>query len=496
MQQRILEELTTAGWDDSPPLMPRDSPTAIIIHDSDSDPALSPVHTSQSPVHASQSPAHTALSPVHASQSPAHTALSPVHTALSPVHASQSPAHTSQGKGSVNPISQEAQPPYSSNTANVTIAVDSTEISSTTDPVSDDLTCTITEVVPASSIAAVVGNSTSPEATLTGSIQEELEDSYAISIYAEDMDLESSYERKEPKGKGKERARGRRKSHSDSDKEDRSHRRRRRSSTSSSSDEHKSSRRRNREDKSYRKDRGHCRRDEYERRRHRRHREDDYRRNERRRSPLGGYRGDHDYERDTYTSSGSYFERETHCHRTRLYSDDHTSPIRIPSAVTVVSPSKKHDQKSSANSGLGSSRRGESESRHEMSSHGRRHHRRREGLQHHEHPEVKDKHLSEELNELEEQIRESKKQLLKSVLYRERLELLHKKLHGGGLARQPKDIQLEDIKPARITEATPTNDMLTELVFVDQAIKDGKRQVLRIMKRIEEQHVEKDVDSN
>ncbi len=88
------------------------------------------------------------------------------------------------------------------------------------------------------------------------------------------------------------------------------------------------------------------------------------------------------------------------------------------------------------------------------------------------------KALSNELNGLEKQITDNKRDLLKSVLRRERIELLHNNLHPSPPDPLP--------TPSSLRGGASVGDMQSELTSLESAILNGKKHLLRVMKRIEE----------
>ena len=88
------------------------------------------------------------------------------------------------------------------------------------------------------------------------------------------------------------------------------------------------------------------------------------------------------------------------------------------------------------------------------------------------------KALSNELNGLEKQITDNKRDLLKSMLRRERIVLLRNSLHP----RPPDPLPT----PSSLRGGESVGDMQSELHSLESAILDGKKHLLRVMKRIEE----------
>lgn len=172
------------------------------------------------------------------------------------------------------------------------------------------------------------------------------------------------------------------------------------------------------------------------------------------------YQGDHDYER----MSSSYDSSE---HRScgRLYSDE-------------VWNEQQHSQQSSGKSVQHSTRTIS------HSSQGKR-------IVHSDEKKQKSKEtklLALELNEVDRQIQDNKKELLKSMLRKERLELLQKNLHGGESSVADASTMLQ-----RSTDGAgvkTTSEMEKELELLNRAITDGKKQLLRVMKKMEEEQIE------
>jgi len=117
------------------------------------------------------------------------------------------------------------------------------------------------------------------------------------------------------------------------------------------------------------------------------------------------------------------------------------------------------------------------------------------------------KKLAQELNDLDVEIKENKKELLKSLLRRERLELLHRSLGGGQLHSDRGQSAQEHVHIEQMHvetglglsnySSTSTGEMVQELSNLDQAIMDGKKQLLRVLKRMEEEKAEEEsIDSS
>ena len=177
------------------------------------------------------------------------------------------------------------------------------------------------------------------------------------------------------------------------------------------------------------------------------------------------YRGEHDYERIS-----SDYDRE-HRSRGRLYSDD-------------IWSEKLHSQHSSVKSVRHSTASSRSS--------------RRKRTVHSDKEEQKPKAanetklLAQELSEVDRQIQDNKKELLKSMLRKERLELLQKNLHGGESSAVDSSAVLQ--KSANVFAVKTTNEMEKELELLNRAITDGKKQLLRVMKKMEEEQIEMNQD--
>ena len=105
--------------------------------------------------------------------------------------------------------------------------------------------------------------------------------------------------------------------------------------------------------------------------------------------------------------------------------------------------------------------------------------------------------LAQELNEVDGLIQDNKKELLKSMLRKERLELLQKNLHSGGDSTSESEGSLfassVTQKPTDVATTT-TSEMERELELLNRAIVDGKKQLLRVMKKVEEEQIQLDQD--
>ena len=111
--------------------------------------------------------------------------------------------------------------------------------------------------------------------------------------------------------------------------------------------------------------------------------------------------------------------------------------------------------------------------------------------------------LSEELERLDRAILNNKKELLKRVLKHERVELLHRSLHGTRQHHQQGTSIISDgskrgepSSSAAIDDAEDDDAiaMREELEELDRAILEGKRSVLKVMKHLEQSH-SNDVDA-
>ena len=254
--------------------------------------------------------------------------------------------------------------------------------------------------------------------------------------------------------------------------------------------------------------------DSYRRRRRRRRRQYDRREHGGGRSHVHErYFGSHDYERhtDLYHASSSFYQREKERHRSRLYSDDYPQTRGYPGGSR--GRSSDSDGPADRFSSKRRRRRTQASGSHSRSQHfEERRERRRYHSEEREVPrqspqrlksEVRkatyqdpaQKKLAEELSELDAEIKENKKKLLKSLLHRERLELLHRSLHEEQLSSDMGP-STHEIEPVSISPSTPTVEIVRELSYLDRAIIDGKKQLLRVMKKMEEEKAEESMDSN
>lgn len=544
MQQRILEELTTTRWDDSPPILPSNSP--IVVHDSDSEPDV------QSPFHATQSVVHTAtMSGIEPGPSSNHSVVTTSEPCSQPVYIIGTGRFV---RASSSEAAGEIQQPLCDGESVLNEITATTEGAPSTPATEGAPSSPATEGALSTPVSAVKPSSCNVA-------EQRVEDtSYAISVHVEnagELDLSVGSSRSNPirdsstedlragefedRMNEKERVKARRKrsgretrkdhsgsgvrTHPDSDSEHEHSRRRRHHGRSEQHRYGHSSYSRHRL-KSFSSDDScdHLRRERRRRGSEREQRYDDAESSRARRdyqsSHREAYYGDHDYDRftDSFPMSSSYYQRDQHHHRSRLYSDDY--PHHSTDATSHrehVHRDKHHSSSDHSDGEHGSFRRRKYHQRQRSSSSSwekernrlktRRHSRERK---HHRRSKHKRKNaslvgtaqdavvvqLSDELNQLDEQIRDNKKQLLKSLLHRERLELLHKALHSETASGDAPESETREatpqciVEPVRIASHTPTKEMLKELTFLDQAIKDGKRQILRVMKRMEEQEVE------
>ena len=235
------------------------------------------------------------------------------------------------------------------------------------------------------------------------------------------------------------------------------------------------------------------------------------RRHECSRNHQEGCYGNHDYERHTesYHASGSY-QREKEHHRSRLYSDDYppASGHQAGPRASSESGAKHSDSDSSRDrrKRYGSRHRPRRGSRSLEEKRRQRYRSEEREAPHHSsrlksevrkvtEEYVVQKNLAKELNDLDVEIKDNKKELLKSLLRRERLELLHRSLHGEQLHRErgqsaQEQMRIETDQASSNSSSTSTGKMVQELSNLDQAIRDGKIQLLRVMKRMEEEKAE------
>lgn len=179
------------------------------------------------------------------------------------------------------------------------------------------------------------------------------------------------------------------------------------------------------------------------------------------------YRGEHDYERRT-----SNYDRE-HRSRGRLYSDDVWSEEQHSQQVHSSSKSVRHSTHSSQGKMKQRNVHLDEEKQKSKVSN-------------------KTKLLAQELSEVDRQIQDNKKELLKSMLRKERLELLQKNLHGGETTVVDASSVLQ--KPIDVGAVKTTSEMKKEMELLNRAIVDGKKQLLRVMKKMEEEQIEMNQD--
>ena len=216
--------------------------------------------------------------------------------------------------------------------------------------------------------------------------------------------------------------------------------------------------------------------------------------------------GDSDRERHMFGSQSSSREfgsrkeddgsPEPYCkreklHRSRLYSDDivnsqtacenvpsggerkRTADAEVDRPTSSRSASLKKQLRVTVHDGI-SKRRGDSREAEQKLKHSRRD---LEGTT----------KLREELSCVDREITEHKRELLQAMLRCERLKLLHRQLRGEDLPTNCSDDLHNLGQPLVINETTPTSEVVQQLAELDQAITDGKRKVLHVMKKIEEQ---------
>ena len=195
------------------------------------------------------------------------------------------------------------------------------------------------------------------------------------------------------------------------------------------------------------------------------------RRRRRREERDSGYRNSREHSRRRECESPEPYCVRERKHRLRMYSDDY--PTATPSSSSV--------------SQVRSKARAESTSSHTRKEREREEYRSRRRRRHLT-PDTRTVELREELESVNQQIKQHKTELLGAMLRSERLRLLHRNLRGEDL---PSTEVLQRVhglgQLAVIGEATPTTDVVHELAQLDQAIMDGKRQVLKMMRRMEEE---------
>ena len=544
MQRRILEELTTARWDDSPPILPSSSP--IVIHGSDSEQeeygALSPFHDPQPPTHDSQPLLTDNVEPSSSD-------------GMEPQFLQNQIPVTE-----VNDTFSEIQ--LQSHTGSSAAADIACGVSSTTKTIAS-LPSTREQMKPETAMA-------NPGSSLTCNQEHRIPEESFISIHAEnvgELDFSSAstasfkgrssapiksevlkHEQGKAnvdKGKGKGKGRGRSEHtrsedkktsrfHSDDDQsfsesEVRKHSSRHSKRSHHNRHDYRPRQRRHRRSPSYSSDSDHS--FHGSRRKHGSRERRSHTKLKRKRSPPYSVRhhpektyGDHDYERCTNAYSAvdvTYYQRERQLHRSRLYSDDYPRD----GASSRVSREHKSFLADTEPSSPDDCRHQNERRKHQYSSkekkkrddgsrcprdRSRESHRsgNQDGSGREKDEKQAEIQLSQELSELEGQIKDSKKQLLKSFLRRERLEFLHKALKSEKLrinaatdhtAEECSHQSIENICPPSTSGDSTADDMVKELVSLDRAIDDGKKQILRVMRRMEEQQAavaEEDTDSS
>ena len=215
-----------------------------------------------------------------------------------------------------------------------------------------------------------------------------------------------------------------------------------------------------------------------EKERRRRHREKLRRDRSDSRSPrrhiCSHYRGEHDNER---RSSKLSYDTE-HRLRGRLYSDDISSeePSSAPhssSKFTRQYTSSAHSSKRKKNQRIVNLSLSDEEKQNPQTA-----------------ASDDTNSLARELNEVDRQIQNNKKELLKSMLRKERIEFLQKSLHGGESSVSGGVLQ----KSGLATTMKTTGAMEKELELLNRAIVDRKKQLLRVMKKMEEERMEMNED--
>lgn len=271
------------------------------------------------------------------------------------------------------------------------------------------------------------------------------------------------------------------------------HRRRRPSSPSSSEEDRRSSRKRSREKHTRR--RGH---------------------EKQLLSPEKHHCSDYDRERTDRHSRSPSSKRDRQPHRSRLYSDDIPQRPPVHSVVTVVSTEKctesqcgqqLHKLAPGFSRGLDQpeTSRGTESPYHsdpkpralrESKSHPRCKQLKGQtalGTAARTERDSATTQLSQELADLEKEIRDNKQQLLKCLLRQEKLELLQRGLQGHSeqdtASTFDQQYFLSESEPSAITSA---EDIVTELELLDQAIKNGKQAILQVALRLEEGSPDRD----
>lgn len=185
----------------------------------------------------------------------------------------------------------------------------------------------------------------------------------------------------------------------------------------------------------------------------------------------------------------SYYARER-CHRSRLYSDDYvyskTKSEHKIRQYNIIRETVAHKEGVSASS-LNTARVTVDDKKPRRKS-------RRDGECRARYSTNRDhEKLRKELSGLDQEIVEQKRKALRAMLRCERLKLLHRELQGKDLPEG----ELSSLgQPLAINERTPTGEVEQQLAELDRAIMDGKRRVLYIMKKMEEQAPQSDDSSN
>lgn len=179
----------------------------------------------------------------------------------------------------------------------------------------------------------------------------------------------------------------------------------------------------------------------------------------------------------------SYYARERY-HRSRLYSDDYVySKIESEHKIRHRVRETTADKEGVPASSLKTAR---------VSVDDQKNRRKRERKARHGVNRDSEK-LLKELSGLDQEIVEQKREALRAMLRCERLKLLHRELQGKDL---PEGELCSLGQPLAINETTPTGEVEQKLAELDKAIMDGKRRVLHIMKKMEEQAPQSDDSSN
>lgn len=107
---------------------------------------------------------------------------------------------------------------------------------------------------------------------------------------------------------------------------------------------------------------------------------------------------------------------------------------------------------------------------------------------------VSSKELTHELSSVQEELVETKRKLLKTLLHDERLQLLRKTQHADNMGEELTEKE-QPLPLAGFMQTLPllqgktrhksVDELTSELKSVEEAIKTGKKQVLRFSKRLE-----------